>query len=280
MSIVGTRDKSEATPFGLLAAKITGSQIDRKTRALLNRGDSPRSGQPVWRNSYTVGQSEKQIWRPLNGGKVKDCKRWVGAMLKAAKAFEIKTREERREKEPGARNGDLGVIGIAVLEYLYDRVDYATGRLDPAIRTIAVEIGHAYSAVHAAICRLRDHGFLRWMRRSQPVKNPVPGGPLVEQASNAYALLVPQGMKGWLERLIGRKGMPACYEDHLKWRKEEHAAMIATMTASEYQAAHCWTDDPALGDVLRRVAALVDEREFREKRESSINDETVVYKYT
>src|SRR5690606_31948645 len=144
-----------------------------------------------------------QIWKPINGGGVRDGKRWTGALLKAAKAFELRTRAERREVEPGVRNGALGEVGIAVLEHLYETVQYSTGRLEPAIRTIADAIGRAYSAVHEALCRLRTHGFLTWLRRSKPVDNPIPGGQQVEQASNAYALLVPPAMKGWLSRLIG-----------------------------------------------------------------------------
>lgn len=156
----------DAQPFGLIAAGLAKAALSRKTRARLERGDSPRSGEPVWRNSYTVGQIEDRIWKPINGGKLRAGKRWTGALLKAAKALELRTRAERRAKEPGARNGALGVVGIAVLEYLYDTVDYASGRLDPALRTIADATGHAYSAVHDALVRLRNHGFLTWARRS------------------------------------------------------------------------------------------------------------------
>ena len=119
---------SGGTAFGLLASNITGSALSRKTRVRLERGDNPRSGQPVWRNSYTEGTIEHQIWSPINGGKVRDGKRWTGALLKAARAFEIRTRAKRREVEPGARNGDLGDIGLEVLRYLYEVVDFMTGR--------------------------------------------------------------------------------------------------------------------------------------------------------
>ena len=56
----------------------------RRTRMLLERGDSPRSGQPGWRNSYTEGTIEDRVWKPINGGKLRDGKRWTGALLKAA----------------------------------------------------------------------------------------------------------------------------------------------------------------------------------------------------
>jgi hypothetical protein len=254
-------------------SRIAGNTLNKKTRAYLERGDSPRTGEPVWRNSYTVGQVEDRIWRPINDGTTRGGRRWTRALHKAARAFEIETRIKRREVDPGARNGALGVIGLSVLEYLYDVVDYRTGCLEPAVRTIADSIGHAYSAVHEALCRLRQHGFLRWMRRSKPVDNPEPGGPRVQQASNAYALLVPEGMKGWLARLVGKPELPACEAERRKRKADELAAMLATMTAGEYYAAHPCTADAVLGDVLGRLAAAVDRRD-ENMSESGTNNET------
>lgn len=263
----------DALPIGKIAAQIAGLTLNRKTRAQLGRGDSPRSGEPVWRNSYYVGQIEDRIWRPINGGSVRAGKRWTGALLKAAKAFELRTRAERRKEEPGARNGALGEVGIAVLEYLYSRVDYATGRLDPAVRTIAEEIGRAYSAVHEAIVRLRKHGFLQWMRRSEPIENPEPGGPQVKQASNAYALLVPEAMKGWLSRLIGKPRAADCDEHRRRMEREEFDRMLAGLSATEYARDFLWTGDRLLGETLRNIAAALDGRD-KLHRESSGNDET------
>ncbi|MFC3097396.1 LexA family transcriptional regulator [Alteraurantiacibacter palmitatis] len=251
----------DAQPIGLIAANLVGYELPRKTRALLSRGDSPRTGQPVWRNSYYVGQIEDRIWKPINGGSARGGKRWTGALLKAAKALELKTRAERRETDPGCRNGVLGDVGIAVLEYLYEHVDFMTGRLDPAIRTIADAIGRAYSAVHLALCRLREAGFISWMRRSEKLEDPEPGGPQVKQASNAYALHAPPSMREWLGRLFGKAPTPACEEDRRRQQKAEFERMLAGLTAREYSAT--FNRDPYLGDVLGRIAALVDEREAR-----------------
>jgi len=273
MSAPAQATRRDAQPIGLALSRLAGHKLGKKTRAYLERGDSPRTGEPVWRNSYTVGQVEDRVWRPINDGTPRGGRRWTRAIHKAARAFEIETRTKRREVDPGARNGALGVIGLSVLEYLYDVVDYRTGCLEPAVRTIADSIGHSYSAVHEALCRLRHHGFLRWMRRSKPVDNPEPGGPRVEQASNAYALLVPEGMKAWLARLIGKPEIPACEAERRKRRSDELAAMLATMTAGEYHAAHTWTEDAVLGDVLGRLAAAVDRRDEK-MRESGSNNET------
>lgn len=260
MSAAGGTGAFDAQPFGLIAAQVAGAQLSRRTRATLRRGDSPRSGEPVWRNSYYVGQIEDRVWKPINGGSLRAGKRWTAALLKAAKGFELRTRAERREVEPGARNGKLGEVGIAVLEYLYETVDFASGRLDPAIRTIADAIGRSYSAVHEALNRLRIAGFLNWIRRSQPVENPEPDGPQVEQATNAYGLLVPAPIQTWLRRLIGKAPVPACEEDRRRQERSAYEAMLASMTTAEAHEAS-WNGDRLLGETLKRLAAAIDARE-------------------
>ena len=272
MTASETKRPFDAAPFGALAAKITGAQFDRQTRAKLGRGDSPRSGEPVWRNSYYVGQIEDRIWKPIKGGKVRSAKRWSAAVLKGARAFELRTRLERQEQEPGTRNGALGEVGLAVLEYLHDRVDFETGRLDPAIRTIAEAIGRAYSAVHQALVRLRRHGFLEWMRRSEPIESPEPGGPQVKQASNAYGLLVPAAMRSWLARLIGSGPAPACEEERRQRREEELQAMLSGLSAGEYQD-QPFNEGALFGPTLKAIAAAIDARE-KQDCESGGSDET------
>lgn len=262
--------RPSTTPSGASAIGLFAKAFVNGTAARV-RGDASRSGAPVWRNSYYVGQIEDRIWKPINGGTRHGGKRWTAALLKGAKKFERTTREQRRETEPGARNGALGDVGLAVLEYLYETVDYATGRLEPALRTIANEIGHSYSAVHRAITRLREHGFLAWMRRSEPVEDPAPGEPTVKQVSNAYALLCPPAMRSWLSRLLGGAPTPECEADRRKRERAEFDAMLAGLTAQERLAA-TWTGGALLGDTLKDLAALVDRRESQ-SRESSKSDE-------
>ncbi|MFC0687612.1 LexA family transcriptional regulator [Novosphingobium clariflavum] len=264
--------RHDASPFGLVAARVAKTTLCRKARALLERGDSPRSGERVWRNSYTEGTIEDRVWKPIHDGSKRGGKRWTKALLKAAKDFENRTRRERREKEPGVRNGALGEVGIAVLEYLYELVDYATGRLEPSIQRIADDIGRSYSAVHKGLCRLRKEGFIHWMRRSRPVDNPEPGGQQVEQIQNAYALLIPQGMKSWLASLLRKAPTPGCEEDRRKSDKEAYEAMLVGLTAEERHVT-TWNGDSLLGETLRRLAASLDARDLR-RGESSTNGET------
>lgn len=264
----------DAQPIGLLAAKFTGAKLSRQTRAKLSRGDSPRSGQPVWRNSYSVGQIENRIWRPINGGSVRNGKRWTGALLKAARGLELKSRRARRGDEKGVRNGQIGEIGLEVLEYLYRTVDYATGQLDPAVRTIADALERSYSAVHDALKRLREAGFIQWIRRSKPKDDPQPGEPHVEQASNAYALLVPQTMRAWLSRLLGTPPIPECENDRRKADKSAFEAMLEGLSVEGHFNAQ-WSGDSLLGETLRNLARSIDRREAQHC-ESGRTDETGV----
>lgn len=261
-----------ANPFGAIAAKVAGVTLRRQTRILLSRGDSPRSGERVWRNSYTEGTIEDRVWRRISDGSARGGKRWTGALLKAARQYEYRTRLERRQQEPGARNGRLGEVGLEVLAFLYETVDYATGRLEPAIATIAQSVGRSYAAVHAALCRLRREGFLHWIRRSRPIEDPEPGGPQVEQVPNAYALLVPEPMKAWLSGLL-RKAPPAeCELDRQRAEKERFEQMLSGLSTVERHD-HTWAGDQLLGETLRNLAAALDRRDSQ-KGESSTARET------
>lgn len=262
----------DASPFGLIAARVTKTQLGRRTRMLLERGDSPRSGEKVWRNSYTEGTIEHRIWKPINDGTTRGGKRWTAALLKAARQLEYRTRRERREKEPGARNGALGEVGLEVLAYLYETVDYTTGRLEPAIATIADAIGRSYAAVHEALCRLREKRFVSWIRRSKPVPDPQPGGQQVEQVSNAYGLLVPEAMKDWLSTLL-RPTRAQCEIDRRKRQDEEYQAMLAGLTAEEFHEATWDGCDRLLGERIASLGKAIDARD-KKKGESSTMRET------
>ena len=263
MSAPGLPGRPGATAaFGSIAAGLLGTKLSRRTRAALERGDNPRSGQPVWRNSYYEGQVEDRVWRRFGDGSKRQGKRATGAIRKAARRLELETRAKRREVEPGVQNGALGAIGLEVLDVLCELVDFMTGRLEPAIATIAEKIGRSYSAVHLALRRLQRAGFLDWMRRSKPVENPVPGGPMVEQITNAYALLIPDQLKGWWDRTFGRAPTPACVEDALARDQADFARMIASLSARQTIAD--FVRDPLLGPLLDRLAARIDAREGKE----------------
>lgn len=223
-----------------------------------------RSNQPVWRNSYTEGQIEKRLWRPIADGTKRGARRRIGAILKSARELERRTRRERQRTQPGTRNGVLGQVGLDVLEVLYIRfVDFKTGTLEPAIATIADAVGHSYGAVHNALRRLRATGFLHWVRRSRPTARQGEAGPQVVQIPNAYALLVPKSIEGLIKHLLGKAPIP----DDARWKKDQQAAewqtMLDSLSAQEL-VRDTWTGDRLAGETLARIARLLDQ-----ERESS-----------
>jgi hypothetical protein len=259
----------EPTAFGLLAAQISAAPLSHKTRLKLTRGDSPRSGQPVWRNSYYEGQCEDRIWRRYGDGTARTGKRLQALILKAARRLERETRRKRQVEAERRRRGLLGDVGLEVLDFLWSRVDYFTGRLEPAIATIADELGRSYSAVHRALKSLRAHGFLQWERRSRPIESPMLGGPLVEQIPNAYILLIPKALRSFFSIEIGGRRPPT--PDCLAWdrekAREEFERQLNQLTLQEWQQA-TWQGDSRMGERLANLARMVEERESSIARET------------
>lgn len=271
MSTAATPERGgEAKPIGAIAG-LLGKELSRKSRAM-HRSGNPRSGQPVWRNSYHEGQIEDRIWKRIGDGSKRSGRRFTGALKKAARRLEMESRAKRRETEPGTENGALGVIGLEVFDFLCDTVDFLTGRLEPAIATIAAAIGRSYSATHDALKRVRDAGLLSWIRRSKPVDNPEPGGPLVQQITNAYVLLIPEGLKGWWQRTFGLVPAPACEEARRTQDKDDFDRMLAGLTSREFNRDFP-SRDPLLGPTLASLAAARDAMEERD-RESDRRGET------
>lgn len=75
---------------------------------------------------------------------------------------------------------------IDVLKAAIHGLDFATGRLFPAQETIADRAGCHPNSVKAGLRRLREHGFIAWVRRT--IKTGAEGmfAPQREQTSNAY----------------------------------------------------------------------------------------------
>ncbi|WP_313534240.1 replication protein A [Sphingomonas sp.] len=238
-----------ARSIGDLAATILHSPGTQKS----NR----RTGQPVRRNSYAVGERERRLWRPIADGKCRNARRWIGAVMRAARRF------ERESMEAGKRNGALGHIGLEVLEELFRLVDYRTGRLDPAVATIAANIRRSYKAVHAALKRLAAAGFLEWIRRTEQTDNEGEFGPQVRQISNAYGFRLPKRVAKMVRQILGNAPPP---QDAL-WRRDEHAAETNAMllSVSAVEAFDASIDvDGELGTALRNLAQAVDNANFLE----------------
>ena len=124
--------------------------------------------------------------------------------------------------------------------------------LDPAIDTIAARICKARSAVVRALARLREHGFIKWIRRSEPIENEG-AGPQVRQISNAYGFGMPAEAAAWVERSLGNGPLP---DDEVS-RCESHEAELKAMLgqASLVEVVDYHTDDPLLAGILKRMSS-------------------------
>jgi len=162
--------------------------------------------------------------------------------LRAAEAY------NREHKEAGRRNGPLGHVGLEVLRELYRLVDYKSGRLDPSIDFLMKKLRRSRDAVVRALSALKRHGFLHWIRRTEPTDNPG-AGPQVRQISNAYWFDLPAKAKALVGMILGR-GTPTP-DDHAQREADDAAAVEAMLAqAGPEGAARFIAGDSALGDAL------------------------------
>lgn len=200
-----------------------------------------RTGQPVRRNSHNAGGAEAALWRTHNMFPKSE----HNARMRALEEF------ERETKLAGRRNGAIGAIGLEVYRYLLRLRGKKNGRLDPTIRWIADAICRSRSAVAAALARLKEHGFLDWIRRCQPIENAEPDEQQTEQIANAYILHVPATAKERVRRMLRgpTEFVRAVAEKLARQRKLE------TSTVDEVIAE---AGNPELRAMLERLRLAVD----------------------
>jgi hypothetical protein len=106
------------------------------------------------------------------------------------------------------------------------------------------------------MARLREHGFLTWIRRTEPTENAGGYGPQVKQISNAYGFDVtklPKFAADLIRRLIGVGPPP---DDDCARRAEDRAAtnaMLDGLPLAKQGSAR--VSDPQLAAALDRLGA-------------------------
>jgi hypothetical protein len=226
------------------------------------QGKATRSFQPVRRNSYYAhDRRSTALWQPIAPNKQK-ARETIALRMKAAEFY------DRRHKEAGKRNGPLGHVALEVLRELYRLVDYKTGRLDPAIATICEAIKRSKQAVVDALKRLKEHGFLDWVRRSEPIDDAEGAGPRVRQISNAYGFSLPKYAAAWVARKSGKGPAPDCELQRAAADKADVEAMLETLDNVEFVKAT--VNNPQLEEILARFGTLLSKKE----RESTEHEET------
>jgi hypothetical protein len=191
-----------------------------------------------------VSDRRTRVWRPIAANS-REARKLIAARLKAAEFY------DRRHKEAGKKNGPLGHVGLEVLRELYRIVDFKTGRLEPAIDTVCAAIKRSRAAVVDAMRRLREHGFLNWVRRTEPTDN-AGAGPQVRQITNAYFFgELPKFAAAWVKKVTGAAPVP---DDVAQAAADEKVAvedMLAKASTDEFVDYVC--DDPQLADLLKKV---------------------------
>jgi hypothetical protein len=201
-------------------------------------------------DSVPVGVVEARIWKPFGPDK-KEAWRFRDAVIEAAEKFDDST------KAPGARMGKIGLSGLKVLRILFTFADFMSGRLEPSIASIATRAILARGTVVRALARLRDAGFLWWIRRKETLDNDGPG-PQIHQATNAYWFKL-RGRAAGLVRLCLAKLHPPLPDDvaaHQDQEREAVADMLERTTAENVARFHL--GDTALGDVLASLGRALD----------------------
>lgn len=162
-----------------------------------------------WRRNNNAGW-----WRPFD-------RKEVSRLKRTAKEY------ERRTKQKGKINGALGQTGIQVLEALLEVIEFKTGRLEPSIAYIANRIKRCSKTVVEALKRLRAHGFLDWRRRYEETDaGNAFGVPQKRQISNAYRILIPEGLIKKIGILFCPTPLPVDFEEHKNEWKERQKKML------------------------------------------------------
>ena len=180
-------------------------------------------------------------------------------ILKAAQRYELHGRQ------PGRRNGPLGSIALEILALFGNLVSFKTGRLDPSLDWIMDKLKRSRDTVVRALKALRDHGFLGWLRRYEPIPNEG-RGPQVRQVSNAYRLFAPKHALALLGRWSGRPSLPGDDAAARADRKAIEAEHVASLDLGAFASFQC--GDSPLGRALAQMGKALDLRESAKRTES------------
>jgi hypothetical protein len=120
---------------------------------------------------------------------------------------------DRQTRRPGHHGGSVGHAALQVLHALiFDFLNYTTGRLDPSYAAIGRKANVCERTVATALRRLRELGILNWVRRcAESWKD---GRFVLEQETNAYAVLPATQWQGYRPSMEPPAPMPGTWGDH------------------------------------------------------------------
>lgn len=122
-------------------------------------------------------------------------------------------------------------LTLKVYRYLLRLRGKKSGRLDPTIRWIADNIYHSRNAV-AAAQRLKEHGFLDWIRRCQPIEGALPDEQQTEEIANATSCACPQALSSGVRRMLRKpSAFVRAVAEKLARQKKLHTGTIDEVIA-------------------------------------------------
>jgi hypothetical protein len=182
---------------------------------------------------------------------------------KAATRLWHKARDfDRRTRRKDHHGGAVGHAALQVLHALiFDFLNYASGQLDPSYAKIARAANVCERTVANALKRLRELGILNWVRRcAESWKD---GRYVLEQESNAYAVLPSSQWRGYKEPPEPPPPAPGTWGDHPPL-PSVLAQAVAEQQASSSQRAviQILDSDPAdlLAGALARLGRAIQSR--------------------
>jgi hypothetical protein len=222
-------------------------QLTRGLAAQLSGRRERGADRKVRRNSYDVDDRRAQVFRPIGDGSAEDALGVIDSLVRVVSDWDD---EERRTG--GTR--PLGLHGIRVLETLLGRrgtigIDFRSGRIEPAIDTIARVARLSRTTVIRALAKLKALKILDWVRRTQKTDRGGLFAPQREQVSNAY-FLTPEGLpKRVAQRL----------RDLIAKRRRQRANRTTTVTEAKAPAPQPMNAE--MVDALARLGAGIAARD-------------------
>lgn len=199
---------------------------------------------PVLRHSYPEEAAEG-FWTPLPF-------RERVEILDAARAWSRKQREQGKEPLTASM---LHVLQVMFTEIWPHGDAGEKGAFDHAIDYIALKAQRCRQTVVATLQRLRDHGFLEYIRRCR--RGDEDGGPKWVQATNAYRFRLPPAIREFWESIKAKRAARKAART-----TPEDAETAAAAREAQRQQMGEWDHERAHGqkvatEALRATAHLV-----------------------
>ena len=178
----------------------------------------------------------------------------------AAKLWHEARRFERATRLRGKQDGALGRNGLAVLyALLFDFLNYRSGRLDPAIETIAKAANISARSAARGLAKLKAWHVVNWVRRCVAEVGET-GRTVFKQLSNAYAVLPARQWLGHHPQPDELPPEPGTWGEPPRMPSVLEMAGEAVSAAEKIKALELDPSDP-LAAVLARLGRAVAEKE-------------------